>query len=126
MNRRAVRALTYVLVALQLLLSVPAASVWATQNSVHHASIAATPCDGMDMPSGMDAPAGEPHSRHCPGCPDDEKSARDCQAACAASVAMLPVFSYFCPTPVVVPSAEPLPVILHPLADPPLKPPPIA
>jgi hypothetical protein len=49
----------------------------------------------------------------------------DCQSACATTVAVVYIARLFLSHSVVVPSADPLPVIFLPLADPPLKPPPI-
>lgn len=118
-KRRLLRPIVYALVAAQLLLSVPVASAWATEGSADVPAAQSMPCDGMEMP-------GEQRSTDCLCCPDGATSDLDCQTACAAGVAVPTVPNGFLPSPVAVSSAEPLPVIFHPLADPPLIPPPIA
>jgi hypothetical protein len=116
-RRRTFRPLVYALMAVQLMLSVPVASVWASEVPAEAVMALSIPCDGMQ-------PA-EHHSKHCPCCPDGAAGASDCQAACVMGVAILPVAHCFLPNPVAVSAAEPQPVNFLLLADPPLKPPPI-
>jgi hypothetical protein len=118
-KRRSFRPLVYALVAVQLLLSVPVASAWAAEVSAQAPVAQSMPCDDMSML------ADEQHSRHCPCCPDGAMGAMDCQTACAAGAAVLPSAHYFRPCPVAIRSVEPVPVNFLPLAEPPLKPPPI-
>ncbi|MFO1505174.1 MAG: hypothetical protein U1F39_15410 [Steroidobacteraceae bacterium] len=118
MKHRILRPLVYALVAVQLLLSVPVATAWAAEVTAQAPTAQSMPCDDMNMP-------GEGHSEHCPCCPEGSTGAMDCQTACAASVGLFMVARFLLPSPVAVPTVEPLPVIFLPLADPPLKPPPI-
>lgn len=115
---RRVRPLVYVLVALQLLLSVPMASAWAAGVAAEAETAQSMPCDDTMPP--------EHHSKHCPCCPDGAVDSLDCQAACAASVAALPGMHFVLSNSAAIPSLEPQPVNFLLLADPPLKPPPIA
>jgi hypothetical protein len=117
-KRRIFRPLVHALVVVQLLLSVPMASAWASEGSAESVTAQSMPCDDMQ--------ATEHHSKQCPCCPDGAAGALDCQAACAMSVAVLPVAHYVLPSPVAVSAAEPQQVNFLALADPPLKPPPIA
>lgn len=117
-NRRTFRPLVYALVAVQLLLSV--ASAWAAEVSAQAPAIQSMPCDDMNMQSDVH------HSKQCPCCPDGVAGTMDCQSACAGGVAVISVARYFVPNSAAVPTVEPLPVYFHPLAEPPLKPPPIA
>lgn len=118
MRPRKIRPLVYVLVALQLLLSVPMASAWATGVTAGAETAQSMPCDD-EMPP-------EHHSKHCPCCPDGAVDSLDCQAACAASIAALPGMHFVLSNSAAIPTLEPQPVNFLPLADPPLKPPPIA
>jgi hypothetical protein len=126
-KRRTSRLFVYVLLALQLLLSVPGTSVWAAEASGHAPAAAGMDCDGMDMPEAMSMPQAKHHSKHCPLCPDGTMGAGalGCSATCASSAAVIPFAHYFLSGPAAVLAVEPLPVIFHPLADPPPKPPPI-
>jgi hypothetical protein len=117
-KHRAFRPLVYVFVAVQLLLSVPVSPASAREALAEAATTQAMPCDDMQ--------ATEHHSKHCPCCPDGTEGALDCQTACAAGVAVLPAANFYPPSPVAVSAAEPPPVNFLPLANPPLKPPPIA
>lgn len=115
---RRIRPLVYVMVALQLLLSVPMAPAWAAGVTAETDVARSMPCDGT-MPA-------EQQSKHCPCCPDGAVDLLECHAACAASVAVFLVNHLVLANTAAIPSAEPQPVNFLPLADPPLKPPPIA
>ena len=119
MRFRVFRPLVYALVAVQLLLSVPMASAWAAEVSADAPAAQSMPCDDVNMPSD------EHHSDQCPCCPDGVAGTMDCQTTCAAGVALFTIARIVLPSSVGVPTAEPLPVNFTPLADPPLKPPPI-
>lgn len=114
-NRRLVRTLIYALVAGQALLSAPIASAMGNGGS---AGTAEMPC-ADSMPQTDD-------SKPCPCCPDGTASIAACLSACAASVAALPILA----VPIDRMAAQPAPGTTFPqiadLADPPLKPPPIA
>ena len=114
-NRRFIRTLIYALVAGQALLSAPIAS---PMDDDANAGTAEMPCAGS-MPQTDD-------SKPCPCCPDGTASIAACLSACAASVAALPAPAVH----IVRMVALPAPVTAFPqfadLADPPLKPPPIA
>jgi hypothetical protein len=116
-KRRTFRPFVYALVAAQLLLSVPMAQAGVTAVSSETDSIQALPCDEM--------PSTEQHAKHCPCCPDGATDTMDCQNVCATSVAVVYIARFFLSDSAVGPIAEPLLVIFQPLADPPLKPPPI-
>jgi hypothetical protein len=118
-KRRTFRPLVYALAAVQLLLSVPVASAWAAEVSAEAPAAQSMPCDDMNMQADVH------HSKQCPCCLDGAMGTMDCQSACAASAAVTSVARYFRPNSVAVPTTEPLPVFFLPLADPPLKPPPI-
>lgn len=105
------RPLVYLLIAAQLLLSVPVVNALAAMSS---ASVAAMPCAG-DMPE----------QDHCPCCPEGVTNMATCLAACTASVGA-PSLPMFEPAP--AESAAPpthVTAILGAADDPPLKPPPI-
>ena len=114
-NRRFIRTLIYVLVAGQVLLSAPIASA---MGNGANAATAEMPC-ADSMPQTDD-------SKPCPCCPDGTSSVAACLSACTASVAALPALAVNAVRTVALPS----PVAAFPqiadLADPPLKPPPIA
>lgn len=113
-NRRFFRTLIYVLVTGQLLLSAPMASAMGKGAD----AAAQIPC-ADSMPQSDD-------SKPCPCCPQGTSSIAACLSACAASVAALPGLAVSVVRAVALPS----PVAAFPqiadLADPPLKPPPIA
>lgn len=119
MSRRILRPLVYALLTVQLLLSLPVAVTWAAKTSAHTIETKSAPCDAMNMPGGH-------QPKHCPCCPDGATGELECQIACATGVAALPLANDFLPIAVAVPTTEPVPVNFLPLADPPLKPPPIA
>jgi hypothetical protein len=114
-NRSFIRTLLYVLVAGQVLLSAPIASAL---GKGANAAAAEMPC-ADSMPPTDD-------SNPCPCCPDGTSSIAACLSACTASIAALPVLAVSVVRTVALPS----PVAAFPqitdLADPPLKPPPIA
>ena len=116
-NRRFIRTLVYVLVAGQVLLSAPIASAMGQGTGTGVAS-SEMPC-ADSMPQTDD-------SKPCPCCPDGTSSVAACLSACTASVAVLPTLVVHA----VKTAALPSPVATFPqiadLADPPLKPPPIA
>ena len=114
-NWRFIRTLIYVLVTGQALLSAPIVSAMGNAPS---AGAAEMPC-ADSMPQMDD-------SKPCPCCPDGTSSMAACLSACAASVAPPPTPAAQAVRAVALPS----PVAVFPqiadLADPPLKPPPIA
>jgi hypothetical protein len=115
-NRRFIRTLIYVLVAGQVLLSAPIAS--AMGGNAPSAAAAEMPC-ADSMPQTDD-------STPCPCCPDGTSSMAACLSACTGSAATLPALAVNVVRPVALPSpAVAFPQIAD-LADPPLKPPPIA
>jgi hypothetical protein len=110
------RPVACVVIAAQLLLAVPAmahAPDPGTNTQAH--------CDAMVVPA-----TAATHDDGCPCCPDGAGSMKDCLVMCSLAVAVTP--SLFVST--VTPSqAEPfveLSDYITALADPPLKPPPIA
>lgn len=112
-RNRFTRALIYMLVSAQLLLSVPVATAFADAASAS----AEMPCaDSMPM-----ADDGKP----CPCCPDGATDTAACLSACTASSAPVPMISL----PQRVSSAaaleSPPRISVARLAEPPLKPPPI-
>lgn len=115
-KRRFFRPLLYVLVAAQVLLSAPVTAALAGSGS-QQAEQKMACADSM--------PAAD-HSNPCPCCPDGTTTMAGCLSACAGAVAAIPLpVSYAAPS---VPQLAPDPVYLGSanLADPPLKPPPIA
>jgi hypothetical protein len=74
--RRFVKPLSYLLIAAQLLLVVPAVAM----SQVAGSAAADMPCNGMPMGDGD----------HCPCCPDGVDSMRDCLASCMLAVAATP------------------------------------
>ena len=109
--RRLAKPLVLLLVAVQLLLAVPAmASALVTRAAAEE-----MPCAGMQM-SG---------DHHCPCCPDGVDSMSDCLASCLLAVAATPVISVaHIATSPDVPFIEPA-RLADSSSDPPLKPPPI-
>ena len=107
------KPLVYVLVAAQLLLSVPAMSFAQGASSAS----ASVPCDEMQSMTSSD---------HCPCCPDGADSMKDCLASCTLAAAALPVaqVSTRTVTPPLRVAATPS-APLKSISDPPLKPPPI-
>ena len=114
-NRRLIRTLLYVLVAGQALLSAPIAS--ALGNGASAAS--------ADMPC-ADSMSQADDSKPCPCCPDGTSSIVACLSACTASVAPLPALVVDVVRTVALPSPVAAFRQIADLADPPLKPPPIA
>jgi hypothetical protein len=111
--RRLAKPLTYLIVAVQLLLAVPsmAAAQWPASS---HAEM---PCDEMPMSAGDDS---------CPCCPDGVDSMTDCLVSCLLAVAATPavlVVNILAPTAIGFTDPG---HIAGTLAEPPLKPPPIA
>jgi hypothetical protein len=104
-NKALPRRLVYALVAMQLLLAAPTAS--ALVSAAATAVVAAHEHDS------------------CPCCADDPLVDAACLSACASAVALLPVTG-FTLTRTIGASLVTVPTVLFtPLADPPLKPPPI-
>lgn len=106
------RPVALLIVAAQLLLAIP---------SLAHASLAAgstTPCNVIQM-SGQ-------HQDGCPCCPDGVSSMKDCLVTCSMAVAVTSAIGSF---KVSASHDAPVADVTDPisyLADPPLKPPPIA
>jgi len=116
MTRRLIRRIAFSLVAMQLLLSTPVASVLA-QDAV---LALAGDCAGMHAEA-VDAAS---DSNSC--CPAAAMDALHCLSACTAAMAVLPTASYLLAASQAV-LAETATPVLHVLpADPPLNPPPIA
>lgn len=112
-KRRLTRPLVYLLVAVQLLLSAPMASAQAVKaiaEAVHSADVDSS---------------GSHDSENCPCCPDDVTTSLDCLAACAPAATFPVVMPALAVKSSVLPVVPPAPLIYLPLADPPLKPPPI-
>lgn len=113
-NRSFIRALIYVLVAGQVLLSAPIASAMGSAASVGAAEM---PC-ADSMPQSDD-------SKPCPCCPDGTSSIAACLSACVASMAAQSVSA----AQIIRMAAQPAPGASYrqiaDLAEPPLKPPPI-
>jgi len=118
--------MVYALVAVQLLLSVPVASVMA--GGVPAATVA-NPCadmNNMDMDMDMGIGSTVPDRDSKPCCPDQSTGAVSCLVACAGVMAGLPTAGHVLAASVSVPAVAPV-LTLHVLpADPPLNPPPIA
>ena len=114
-NRRFVRTLIYVLVAGQVLLSAPMASAMG-----HGAKATAA-----EMPCADSMPHAD-ESKPCPCCPDGTASMAACLSACTASVAALPTLETHIIKAAALPSPAATFLQIADLADPPLKPPPIA
>jgi len=116
--------MVYALVAVQLLLSVPVASVMA--GGVPAATVA-NPCadmNNMDMDMGIGSTVPDRDSKPC--CPDQSTGAVSCLVACAGVMAGVPAVGYVLAASASVPAVAPV-LSLHVLpADPPLNPPPIA
>jgi hypothetical protein len=114
-RNRFIRALVYMLVSAQLLLSVPVGTAFAGGAA---AASAEMPCaDSMPM-----ADDGKP----CPCCPDGAMDTAACLSACTASVAPVPMISLPRPVSSAAALESPLRISVARLAEPPLKPPPIA
>jgi hypothetical protein len=112
-KHRLTRPFVYLLVAAQLLLSVPVTAASAAGKSDH----ATAPCAG-EMTHADD-------SSKCPCCPDGV-SMDACLATCVASVAVAPAMHAIA-TPAQADLIAVAPIANHArFADPPLKPPPIA
>ena len=113
--RKFAKPLTFLVIAAQLLLAVPA---MASAPAAAAAASTEMPCDGMPMPAGDDP---------CPCCPDGATSMTDCLVSCLLAAATTPTILFdagparYRPKPFVD-----LPYAAHTLSDPPLKPPPIA
>jgi hypothetical protein len=114
-NRRLVRTLLYVLVAGQVLLSAPIASA---MSMGANAASAEMPC-ADSMPQADD-------SKPCPCCPDGTSSVAACLSACTAAAAALPALAVDAVRAATLPSPVAASPQIADLADPPLKPPPIA
>jgi hypothetical protein len=109
--RRFLKPLTFLLVAAQLLLAVPAIAAVTEQGNEHCAGMAHGAADG--------APA------DCPCCPEGTASMMQCLASCLLAAAAPLHLAWSAPTPA-QPSPEPvLPAPRSFESDPPLKPPPI-
>ena len=125
MARSLIRRMVYALVAVQLLLSVPVASVMAGGVA---ATMVASPCadmGSMDMDMDMDIGSTVPDPQSNPCCPDQSTGAVNCLVACAGVMAGLPAAGHVLAASVSVPAVAPV-LTLHVLpADPPLNPPPI-
>jgi len=112
--RRLAKPLAFLLIAAQLLLTVPAmASAAVTGTAPEQMS-----CAGMQM-------ADQAGDHHCPCCPDGVDSMSDCLASCLLGVAAAPAISvaHITLSPD-VPFIEPA-RLAETVSDPPLKPPPI-
>lgn len=113
-NRRFIRALLYVLVAGQILLSAPIASAFSSNTS---AAASEMPCaDSMPQPD---------DSKPCPCCPEGTVGVAACLAACTGSIANIPSLEIRVSR---APLVQASPFAANPVAefaDPPLKPPPI-
>jgi hypothetical protein len=122
MARSVIRRMVYALVAVQMLLSVPVASVMA---SGVPAATVASPCADMDnMGMGIGSTLPDRDSEPC--CPDQSTGAVSCLVACAGVMAGVPAVGYVLAASASVPAVAPV-LSLHVLpADPPLNPPPIA
>jgi hypothetical protein len=114
-RRKLARPLIYVLVAAQLLLSAPIVSAMAGEM--------ASPA--KDMACADMTPRTE-DSKPCPCCPDGVMSMAACLSACAAAVAALPSVRIYLSAVTAAPAIVPRFASIAELADPPLKPPPIA
>lgn len=114
-NRRLIRSLVYLLVLGQVLLSAPVTAAVASTGS---SAAAEMPCaDSMPQTD---------HSKPCPCCPDGTAGIAACLSACAGSVAAL---SSLTVQLIRVAAQAPVSVatmLAARVADPPLKPPPIA
>jgi len=111
--RRIHRSLVHVLIAAQLLLSAPIVNALDVI-----ASDGATPC-AEQMASGH-------HDSHCPCCPDGASSQASCLSACIATAAIVPSVLVVAARANPVESRGEVVAPIAYLADPPLKPPPIA
>jgi hypothetical protein len=108
--RRILKPLVALVVALQLLVTLPALAMAAGQG-------AEPACAGM---------AEAAHTDDCPCCPEGTTSMADCLASCLlAAVASVHLASTSA-APAHSPPVRPSPSIYSSAADPPLKPPPIA
>jgi hypothetical protein len=110
--RSLVKTLSFLYLAVQLLLAVPAGAAAAPMGT-HQA-----PCGQM---------AGVPaHDHHCPCCPDGASSMKDCLASCTLS-AMMPISSLPVPDLPRQANVAWARVFTTPwVSEPPLKPPPIS
>jgi len=113
-NRRFIRALVYVLVAGQVLLSAPVASAMGNGAS---AAVAEMPC--------ADSLPQTDESNPCPCCPEGTSGVAACLSACTASVAALPTTVAQLKPTAAVPALAPVSLPAADLSEPPLKPPPI-
>ena len=110
---RLTKPVALLVIAAQLLLGVPAmATTQAPAASGTHA-----PCDEMPAPN---------HEDGCPCCPDDSGSMKGCLVMCSLAAAITPSEFVVAVTP-----SRAAPIVGYSdyhssLADPPLKPPPIA
>ena len=113
-KRRYFRPLVYVLVAAQLLLSAPVVSAAAAQ-----------PSGVAEMPCADSMPEAE-RSHPCPCCPEGVTTMAACLSACVVTAAAPEITIARAQTSPAVPIATTVFENLTELADPPLKPPPIA
>ena len=111
LNRLA-KPVALLVIAAQLLLGLPAMA------NAHIAVSSGThvPCDEMATT----------HHDGCPCCPDDSGSLKDCLAMCSLAAAVTPSAFVLAVTRTRVAALVEVPDVVSTLADPPLKPPPIA
>ena len=113
-NRRFIRALVYVLVAGQLLLSAPIASAFSSNTATAASEM---PCaDSMPQPD---------DSKPCPCCPEGTVGVAACLSACTGSIASIPSLEIRVSRAPLVEASPLATVPIAEFADPPLKPPPI-
>lgn len=112
--RKFAKPLTFLVIAAQLLLAMPAT---ASAPAAAAPASAEMPCDGMPMPTGDDP---------CPCCPDGATSMTDCLVSCLLTAATAPTIHFMQSGPILTEAFVDLPFAVHTLSDPPLKPPPIA
>jgi hypothetical protein len=113
--RRPAKPLIFLLIAVQLLLVVPAISA----ASVSTAGAMEMPCDGMPMHESVDG------DDPCPCCPDGASSMTDCLASCMLAAVAAPAITS---TQFVTSHAPPYvetPFTADSFSSPPLNPPPI-
>jgi hypothetical protein len=108
--RRLSRILLPLLAVAQLLLSLPAMA------SASAGSGPSVPCDEMAMHDDGD----------CPCCPDGTDSMNDCLTSCTLGAALIPCTPTVIAVPHVAADFAEIAYTLPTLADPPVKPPPIA
>jgi len=114
-RRKLVRPLIYVLAAAQLLLSAPIVSAMSGEIG----------SSAKDMPCAESMPRTD-DAKPCPCCPDGIMNMAACLSACTTAVAALPGIQIHLSTTTASPASDPRFANIAELADPPLKPPPIA